>query len=83
MGSDFVDKSRVNPQALKDIRVLDPGEMMHYQSSITHRFNTTNEREHTMIYRDEVGELYLQTALLWTKLWPIRRHFLFFLTFTN
>lgn len=61
MGSDFVDKSRVSPQALKDIRVLDPGEMMHYQSSITHRFNTTNEREHTMIYRDEVGELYLQT----------------------
>lgn len=61
MGSDFFDKSKVSPQALKDIRVLEPGEMMHYQSSITHRFNTTNEREHTMVYRDDAGELYLQT----------------------
>lgn len=61
MGADFIDKSRINPAALKDIQTLEPGEMMHYQEGITHRFNSTDQREHTMIYRDETGELYLFT----------------------
>ena len=61
MGSDFFDKSHVSPQALKDIQTLLPGEMAYYQTGITHQFNTSDERELTMVYKDPSGELYLQT----------------------
>lgn len=61
MGSDFVDKSRISPEALKAIRTMRPGQLSYYQSGITHRFNRTDERESTMVFKDETGELYLQT----------------------
>jgi len=61
MGSDFFDKSHVTPQALKDIQTLLPGEMAYYQTGVTHQFNTSDERELTMVYRDASGEVYLQT----------------------
>lgn len=61
MGSDFFDKSHVNSQALKDIQTLLPGEMVYYQTGITHQFNTSDERELTMVYKDASGERYLQT----------------------
>lgn len=59
MGADFFDKSVINHVARKDIETLQPGEMMHYQEGITHRFNSTDQREHTMVYKDDAGELYL------------------------
>lgn len=61
MNSGFFDKSTVNAKALKDIQILQPGEMMHYQDAISHRFNQADQREHTMVYKDEAGELYLFT----------------------
>jgi hypothetical protein len=33
--------------------------MMHYQEGISHRFNSTDQREHIMVYQDETGKLYL------------------------
>jgi len=61
MDASFFEKSTINSKALRDIQTLQPGQMMHYQEGITHQFNRTNEREHTMVYRDEAGERYLQT----------------------
>ena len=59
MGADFFDLSFVNYAARKDIETLDPGEMMHYQDGVSHQFNSYDQREHTMVYKDEAGELYL------------------------
>lgn len=61
MSSDFFGKSKVNPKALKDIQTLEPGQMVHYQEGITHRYNMTDQREHTMVYKNDAGELFLQT----------------------
>ena len=61
MDASFQSKSETNPQALKDIQTLMPGQMMHYQTGVTHKFNTSDEREFTMVYRDAAGERYLQT----------------------
>ena len=61
MSSDFFDKSAANPQAIKAIRSLRPGQLSYYQTGITHRFNTSDQRESTLVFRDESGELYLQT----------------------
>lgn len=61
MGFDFFDKSTVSPQALKAIRTMRPGQLSYYQSGITHRFNRSDEREFTMVFKNETGELFLQT----------------------
>lgn len=61
MGSDFFDKSKVDSQALKDIKILSSGEMVYYQTAITHQFNTSDEREFTLIFKAPSGNLDLQT----------------------
>ena len=61
MGSSFSDKSEVNADALKDIQILSPGEMIYYQTAITHQFNTSDEREFTLIFKDPSRNLDLQT----------------------
>lgn len=61
MDSGFYDKSETNAQALKDIQTLESGDMVHYQTGVTHRFNSSDEREFTLVYTDETGERYLQT----------------------
>jgi len=61
MSSDFIDKSRVSPEALKAIRTMRPGQLSYYQAGVTHRFNSTNQRESIMVFKDETGELHLQT----------------------
>lgn len=61
MWSDFFDKSTVNAHALKEIQTLLPGEMTCYKTGISHRYNNSDERELTMVYKDASGERYLQT----------------------
>lgn len=61
MGSDLIDKSRIAPNAFKELQKLSPGQMVQYQSGITHQYNYSDERESTYVYKKPSGELYLQT----------------------
>ena len=61
ISSDLIDKSRISSNAFKELQALSPGKMVQYQTGITHRFNYSDEREYTVVYKKSSGELYLQT----------------------
>lgn len=61
MSDGFFDKSAINREAAQAIETLFPGEMIYYQDSISHQYNTYDEKEVTAVYKDDTGKQYLQT----------------------
>lgn len=56
MDSFFIDKDKYQFKG-----PLGPGQISVFQSGISHQFNASNEREITMVFKDESGQRYLQT----------------------
>ena len=61
ISSDLIDKSRIAPNAFKELQALSPGKMVQYQASIPHRFNHSDQRESTVVYKKVSGDLHFQT----------------------